>query len=70
MSAAGSRWRSGAGLRLWLRHTQVIVVTHLAQVAAFADWHYLVAKAEDGRVTTSGVRAVSDTERRRRAARG
>jgi DNA repair protein RecN (Recombination protein N) len=53
----------GRRLATLARRTQVIVVTHLAQVAAFADRHYLVAKAEDGRVTTSGVRAVSDTER-------
>jgi DNA repair protein RecN (Recombination protein N) len=37
---------------------QVIVVTHLAQVAAFADRHYQVVKADDGSVTTSGVRLV------------
>jgi len=59
----------GRRLATLARHTQVIVVTHLAQVAAFADRHYLVAKAEDGRVTTSGVRAVSDTERAAELAR-
>ena len=37
------------------QHTQVVVVTHLAQVAAFADRHYVVVKADDGQVTTSGV---------------
>nr|WP_300150577.1 DNA repair protein RecN [Propionicimonas sp.] len=42
---------------------QVIVVTHLAQVAAFADRHYVVAKSDDGSVTTSGVRLVTDDER-------
>jgi DNA repair protein RecN (Recombination protein N) len=42
---------------------QVIVVTHLAQVAAFADRHYVVAKADDGSVTTSGVRLVSGEDR-------
>ncbi|MGC3992557.1 MAG: DNA repair protein RecN [Propionicimonas sp.] len=42
---------------------QVIVVTHLAQVAAFADRHYVVAKSDDGSVTTSGVRLVTDTDR-------
>ncbi len=34
---------------------QVIVVTHLPQVSAFADNHLLVEKADDGRVTSSGV---------------
>ena len=42
---------------------QVIVVTHLAQVAAFADRHFVVAKADDGTVTTSGVRLVEDDDR-------
>jgi DNA repair protein RecN (Recombination protein N) len=42
---------------------QVIVVTHLAQVAAFADRHYVVAKSDDGSVTTSGVRLVEDADR-------
>ncbi|MGB4272243.1 MAG: DNA repair protein RecN [Propionicimonas sp.] len=42
---------------------QVIVVTHLAQVAAFADRHFMVTKADDGQVTTSGVRLVRDDDR-------
>ena len=46
-----------------LRHTQVVVVTHLAQVAAFADRHYVVVKADDGQVTTSGVVPVADEDR-------
>ena len=37
------------------RHSQVVVVTHLAQVAAFADRHYVVVKSDDGQVTTSGI---------------
>ena len=44
-------------------HTQVVVVTHLAQVAAFADRHYVVVKADDGEVTTSGVVLVADQDR-------
>lgn len=43
--------------------SQVIVVTHLAQVAAFADAHFVVAKASDGQVTTSDVRQLDDAER-------
>ncbi|MDO5736862.1 MAG: DNA repair protein RecN [Propionibacteriaceae bacterium] len=43
--------------------SQVIVVTHLAQVAAFADAHFVVAKASDGQVTTSDVRRLDDAER-------
>ena len=45
------------------QHTQVIVVTHLAQVAAFADRHYVVVKADDGQVTISGVVHVADDDR-------
>jgi DNA repair protein RecN (Recombination protein N) len=45
------------------QHTQVIVVTHLAQVAAFADRHYVVVKADDGQVTTSGVVLVAEKDR-------
>lgn len=53
----------GRRLATLAEHSQVIVVTHLAQVAAFADRHYVVSKADDGQVTTSGVRQVSDEER-------
>jgi DNA repair protein RecN (Recombination protein N) len=34
---------------------QVLVVTHLPQVAAYADRHLVVTKAEDGSVVESGV---------------
>lgn len=53
----------GRRLAVLAEHSQVIVVTHLAQVAAFADRHYVVSKADDGQVTTSGVRQVSAEER-------
>jgi DNA repair protein RecN (Recombination protein N) len=45
------------------QHTQVVAVTHLAQVAAFADRHYAVVKSDDGQVTTSGVVQVADEDR-------
>ncbi len=48
----------GRRLARLARTSQVIVVTHLAQVAAFADRHFVVHKADDGRVTTSGVAEV------------
>ena len=53
----------GRRLAKLAEHSQVIVVTHLAQVAAFADRHFQVTKADDGQVTTSGVREVSDEDR-------
>ncbi|WP_152364821.1 DNA repair protein RecN [Microlunatus speluncae] len=51
------------------RHAQVVVVTHLAQVAAFADRHYVVIKADDGQVTTSGIQPVADDQRAAELAR-
>ncbi len=53
-----------------LAHThQVLAVTHLPQVAAFADRHLVVAKDTDGSVTVSGVRVVEETNRARELAR-
>jgi DNA repair protein RecN (Recombination protein N) len=46
------------------RTHQVIVVTHLPQVAAFADTHLVVDKVDDAAgVVSSGVRSLTDTER-------
>ena len=59
----------GRRLALLARHAQVIVVTHLPQVAAFADRHLVVAKSDDGTVTRSGVRAVDGDERLRELSR-
>jgi DNA repair protein RecN (Recombination protein N) len=42
---------------------QVIVVTHLAQVAAFATNHLAVVKSNDGAVTASDVRRLEGEER-------
>ncbi|GAB4005078.1 DNA repair protein RecN [Glycomyces albus] len=51
------------------RRYQVLVVTHLPQVAAFADRHLVVSKDTSGAVTVSGVRVVDDAERARELAR-
>lgn len=48
--------------RLALDH-QVIVVTHLPQVAAYADRHLAVDKAGSGGVTRSDVRSLDEKER-------
>lgn len=45
----------GRRLAALARNAQVLVVTHLPQVAAFADRHVVVRKAGDGSVTTSGL---------------
>ena len=42
---------------------QVVVVTHLAQVAAFADRHLVVRKDDDGSFTSSAVTVVTGEDR-------
>jgi DNA repair protein RecN (Recombination protein N) len=56
-AGVGGRAAVEVGRRLarLARLAQVIVVTHLPQVAAFADAHLVVEKADDGSVTRSGV---------------
>ncbi len=53
----------GRRLAMLARHAQVLVVTHLPQVAAFADQHVVVVKSSDGSVTTSGLTALDDESR-------
>jgi DNA repair protein RecN (Recombination protein N) len=48
---------------------QVLVVTHLPQVAAFADRHLRVVKSDDGAVTRSGVAVLDDEARVRELSR-
>ena len=45
------------------RHAQVLAVTHLAQVAACADHHFVVAKALQGRQTLSTITPVEGEAR-------
>lgn len=49
--------------------SQVIAVTHLAQVAAFATNHLSVVKSNDGAVTASSVRRLEGQEREAEMAR-
>jgi DNA repair protein RecN (Recombination protein N) len=53
----------GRRLARLARSAQVLIVTHLPQVAAFADRHIVVEKSDDGQITTSGVRVLNDSER-------
>lgn len=53
----------GRRLARLAEHCQVIVVTHLAQVAAFAESHVRVVKGTDGRITASQVARVDGDER-------
>ncbi len=53
----------GRRLARLARSSQVIVVTHLPQVAAFADRQLVVAKDSEGGVTSSDVTVVADADR-------
>jgi DNA repair protein RecN (Recombination protein N) len=53
----------GRRLDVLAQTSQVIVVTHLAQVAAFANNHLRVVKDTDGQVTTSSVQVLEGEER-------
>jgi DNA repair protein RecN (Recombination protein N) len=70
-AGVGGRAALGIGRRLarLARSSQVLVVTHLPQVAAFADRHLLVVKGGNGAITESGVHALDDEGRIRELAR-
>ena len=53
----------GKRLHQLSKQSQVIVVTHLPQVAAWADTHFVVKKSSDGSVVASGVWKLSESER-------
>jgi DNA repair protein RecN (Recombination protein N) len=59
----------GRRLAMLARTAQVLVVTHLPQVAAYADRHVLVEKASDGSVTSSGLTTLDDEGRERELSR-
>lgn len=44
------------------RSRQVIAITHLPQIAAMADSHYLIEKTSDAHSTISQIRLLDDTE--------
>ncbi|GGP63957.1 DNA repair protein RecN [Saccharothrix coeruleofusca] len=64
-AGVGGRAAVEVGRRLarLARSHQVIVVTHLPQVAAFADRHLVVDKTADGVLTRSGVRVLDESQR-------
>ena len=59
----------GRRLARLARSAQVVVVTHLPQVAAFADRQLLVEKTDDGSVTRSGVTVLEGEDRIRELSR-
>jgi DNA repair protein RecN (Recombination protein N) len=61
----GGRSGEVIGKKLWAlaRNRQVICVTHLPQIAAYADAHYNVHKEESGARTVSMLRALEGEDR-------
>lgn len=59
----------GRRLAQLARSAQVLVVTHLPQVAAYADQHVVVEKASDGTVTSSGLTLLDANGRERELSR-
>ena len=59
----------GRRLATLARSAQVVVVTHLPQVAAYADRHVVVSKSSDGTVTTSGLTVLEEGDRVRELSR-
>ena len=54
----------GQRLKRLARNTQVLCVTHLPQIACFADHHYFVEKAERGGRTEATVKYLESEKER------
>ena len=59
----------GKKLKQLARTKQVLCITHLPQIASFADQHYLIEKREAGGRTKTSVRPLDANERTREVAR-
>jgi DNA repair protein RecN (Recombination protein N) len=59
----------GRKLKSLARSNQVLCVTHLPQIATFADCHYLIEKKQAGGRTHTTVRSITGDERREEVAR-
>ena len=59
----------GQKLKALSKAQQVLCVTHLPQIAAFADQHFLIAKQEKQGRTRTSVRLLDDSERTEEVAR-
>jgi DNA repair protein RecN (Recombination protein N) len=70
-SGIGGRAAEAVGRKLksLSRSNQVLCVTHLPQIATFADHHYVIEKRESGGRTRTSVRPVSGDERTDEVAR-
>jgi DNA repair protein RecN (Recombination protein N) len=70
-SGIGGRAAEAVGKKLkqLARTKQVLCITHLPQIASFADQHYLIEKRESGGRTKTSVRPLDVEERTREIAR-
>jgi DNA repair protein RecN (Recombination protein N) len=70
-SGIGGRAAEAVGKKLkqLSRTKQVLCITHLPQIASFADQHYLIEKKETGGRTKTSVRPLDAEERTREIAR-
>ncbi len=59
----------GQKLKTLAHGQQVLCITHLPQIAAFADRHYLIEKESQGGRTRTSIRPLADKERRQEIAR-
>ncbi len=70
-SGIGGRAADAVGkkLKALSRGKQVLCITHLPQIASFADHHFLIEKHESGGRTRTAVRPLAPSERRSEIAR-
>ena len=59
----------GKKLKALSKRQQVVCITHLPQIAAFADQHFVIEKTEKGGRTRTTIRRMEDGEREREVAR-
>ena len=59
----------GKKLRALARSSQVLCVTHLPQIATFADHHFLIQKKDSAGRTRTGIRLITGDERTEEVAR-
>jgi DNA repair protein RecN (Recombination protein N) len=59
----------GRKLKTLSKRQQVVCITHLPQIAAFADQHFVIEKADKGGRTRTGIRRMEEAEREREVAR-
>jgi len=59
----------GKKLKALSKRQQVVCITHLPQIAAFADQHFVIEKSEKGGRTRTSIRLMESSEREREVAR-